>query len=98
MKFNEALGTAIRKVRTEKNLTLRAVCKKSFISMGHLSDVENGRKEGSSVFIEAIAKGLGVNTYELIIEAGYLMADFQVPDSAEGLLDVQLNHGLALQT
>lgn len=87
MRFYEALGEVIREQRLAKGLTLRDVCKTGFVSMGHLSDVENGRKEGSSVFIEAVANGLGVNTYDLIIEAGYKMAGdtIFVPDTAESL-------------
>lgn len=51
--------------------------------MGHLSDVENARKEGSGTFIESVARALGVPTYELIIEAGYLMAESGIPDTYE---------------
>jgi hypothetical protein len=46
--------------------------------MGHLSDVERGVKEGSSAFIQGVAKGLGVNAYDLVIEAGYRMATGEV--------------------
>ncbi len=87
MKFHEALGEAIREQRLAKGLSLRQVSTKGFVSMGHLSDVENGRKEGSSAFLEGVANGLGVNTYDLIIEAGYKMAGdtIYVPDSPESL-------------
>jgi transcriptional regulator with XRE-family HTH domain len=87
MRFYEALGEVIREQRLAKGLSLREVCNKGYVSMGHLSDVENGRKEGSSVFIEAVANGLGVETYDLIIEAGYKMAGdtIFVPDTAESL-------------
>lgn len=87
MKFNVALGEVIREQRLAKGLSLREVSQRGVISMGHLSDVENGRKEGSSVFIECVAKGLEVNTYDLIIEAGYRMAGsaLAVPDTPETL-------------
>lgn len=87
MKFSKALGEAIRDQRRAKGLSLRQVSQRGVISMGHLSDVENGRKEGSSVFIECVAKGLSVEAYDLIIEAGYRMAGstIQVPDTPEKL-------------
>lgn len=87
MRFSEALGEVIREQRLAKNLSLRQVSKVGFVSMGHLSDVENARKEGSSAFIEGVAKGLGVNAYDLIIEAGFRMAGagLAIPDTPESL-------------
>jgi transcriptional regulator with XRE-family HTH domain len=87
MRFSEALGEVIREQRLAKKLSLRDVSTKGFVSMGHLSDVENGRKEGSSSFIQGVANGLGVEAYDLIIEAGYKMAGqaIYVPDTPESL-------------
>ena len=87
MKFYEALGVVIRDERHRQNLTLREVCAMGFISMGHLSDVENARKEGSNTFIDAVAKALKLPAHELIIEAGYRMAESIVPDTIENLFD-----------
>lgn len=86
MKFYEALGQVIREERLKQNLTLRQVAARGFVSMGHLSDVENARKEGSENFIDAVAVALEIEPYELIIEAGYRMADSTVPDNAELLV------------
>ena len=55
MKFYQTLGEVIREQRLAKNLTLREVASNGFVSMGHLSDVENGRKEGSSSFLDGVA-------------------------------------------
>jgi transcriptional regulator with XRE-family HTH domain len=85
MKFSEALGEVIREQRLAKKLTLRDVASNGFVSMGHLSDVENGRKEGSSSFIDGVANGLGVDASELIIQAGFRMARVEVPDTPESL-------------
>ena len=85
MKFHEALGEVIREQRLANEMTLRQGSSTGYVSMGHLSDVENGRKEGSSQFIEAVAKSLGLETYELILKAGYRMADLDVPDTPEHL-------------
>ena len=86
MKFFEALGAVIREERQRQGLTLRDISKAGYISMGHLSDVENGRKEGSSVFIESISKALGLEAYELVLEAGYLMAGQNIPDTYEDFI------------
>lgn len=89
MPFRQALGEAIRKQRLAKRLTLRQVSANGFVSMGHLSDVENGRKDGSSGFIDAVANGLGVEPYSLVIEAGYRMAEsnLEVPSTPESLFE-----------
>ena len=87
MKFYEALGQVIREERLKRNLTLRQVAARGYVSMGHLSDVENARKEGSEGFIDAVARALEIESYELIIEAGYRMADSTVPDTIEDLVE-----------
>ena len=86
MNFRQALGTVIREQRLAKEMSLRAVSGKGFVSLGHLSEVERGQNEVSSDCLEAIANGLGVEAYELIIEAGYRMAG--VPDTPESLFPI----------
>jgi len=87
MKFYQILGEVIREQRHAKGLSLREVSSTGHISMGHLSDVENGRKEGSSSFLDGVANGLGVELSWLIIETGYRMAESKVdvPDTPESL-------------
>ena len=85
MNFHEALGLVIKDERQAKGLTLRDVSSTGFVSMGHLSDVENGRKQGSSQFISAVATALSLEPHDLIIGAGYLMKQFQIPSTIESL-------------
>lgn len=87
MKFSEALGEVIRERRLALGLSLREVSSTGYVSMGHLSDVENGRKEGSSSFINGVANGLGIEASELIIQAGFRMAGLEVPDTPESLFE-----------
>jgi transcriptional regulator with XRE-family HTH domain len=87
MKFSEALGEVVRERRLALGLTLRDVSSTGYVSMGHLSDVENGRKEGSSSFINGVANGLGVEASELVIQAGFRMAGLKVPDTPESLFE-----------
>ena len=87
MKFHEALGKVIKTERHARSLTLRDVSSTGYVSMGHLSDVENGRKEGSSSFLEGVALALGVEAYELIAKTAVRMAEaeFEVPNSPADL-------------
>ena len=88
MKFREALGEVVREQRLANGLQLRDVSDKGHLSYSFLSEVERGLKECSSVVISNIANGLGIETYDLIIEAGYRMAGDRlaiVPDTPESL-------------
>jgi transcriptional regulator with XRE-family HTH domain len=85
MNFRQALGEVVREQRLAQGRTLRSITDGGFIALGYLSEVERGQKDPSSEVMEAIANGLGVETYELIIKAGYRMADLEVPDTPESL-------------
>lgn len=85
MIFRQALGEVIREQRLALGLTMREVSSNGYVSLGHLSDVERGVKEPSSDIIDSIANGLGIETYELIIKAGYRMGNLDVPDTPESL-------------
>lgn len=90
MRFREALGEVVREQRLANGLQLRDVSDKGHLSYSFLSEVERGLKECSSDYLTAIANGLGVNTYDLIIEAGYRMAGdgrAVVPDTPEILFE-----------
>jgi len=69
MLFKTALGHSIRGVRMHRNLTLRQVSTKGFLSFSHLSDVERGVKEPSSELLESIANGLEVSVVDLMRRA-----------------------------
>jgi transcriptional regulator with XRE-family HTH domain len=85
MNFREAIGEVIREQRLANGLQLRDVSERGHLSYSFLSEVERGVKEASSMILENIANGLGVNTYDLIIEAGYRMAgdSLAIPDNLE---------------
>lgn len=85
MDFRHALGRAIRKERLAQNKTLRDVADGQFIALAYLSEIERGKKEASSQTINRVATALGLRDYDLVIEAGYLMAESDVPDSPQDL-------------
>jgi transcriptional regulator with XRE-family HTH domain len=67
--FNAAVGYTLRKIRQEKNLTLRQVSSKSFVALGHLSDIERATKSPSLVVIEQVCiNGLDIQMTELMKE------------------------------
>ncbi len=93
MNFRQALGEVIREQRLASEMTLRDVSRNGYVSLGHLSEVERGENEVSSDCLDGIANGLGVETYELIIKAGYKMADLEIPETPESLFSSQFEMG-----
>jgi transcriptional regulator with XRE-family HTH domain len=85
--FRQAFGEVVRGERLAKSLTQRQVGERGHLSYSFLSEVERGLKDCGSDYIEAIANGLGVESYTLIIEAGYRMTAgaIYVPDTPESL-------------
>jgi transcriptional regulator with XRE-family HTH domain len=89
LKFREYLGEVVREQRIANGLQLRDVAERGHVSYSFLSEFERGLKDCSSDYLQAIANGMGVELYSLIIEAGYRMAGEQlaVPDTAESLFE-----------
>ena len=56
--LREAIGQALRRVRTEQRRTLKDVAGVAGVSMQYLSEVERGRKEASSEILEAVCASL----------------------------------------
>jgi transcriptional regulator with XRE-family HTH domain len=86
MMFKHALGQVIKQYRVDRGLTQRQLASRGYIAHNYLSEVERGVKTISSEFLENLAEVLRVPSYELIIEAGYLMADLEIPDTIESLI------------
>lgn len=68
MKLQTAVGHTIRRIRTEQGLTLREAAGRKFISIGHWSEVETGKKDASTDMLEHMANALDLTTAELIKE------------------------------
>lgn len=64
MKLKHAVAGTIRKMRIEQNIKLRDF--DSYISYGHLSEIEKGKKTPSIDMLNEIAKGLHVTMPELL--------------------------------
>ena len=73
VEFYKAVGEVIREQRLAKELTLRGLSARSSVSMSFLCEVERGVKQPSSQILEALAGGLELENYEIILEAGLKM-------------------------
>ena len=63
--YNEAMGRAIKVVRTEQGIERRELAEKAGISYSYLAEIENGNKPPSSQVLLAIAEALGLRPSEL---------------------------------
>lgn len=61
-----ALGEALRRIRLEQSRTLADVARAAGVSMPYLSELERGRKEGSSEVLAAICDALRVELSDLL--------------------------------
>ncbi|MDR1791705.1 MAG: helix-turn-helix domain-containing protein [Propionibacteriaceae bacterium] len=64
--LREAIGEALRELRVERGLTLRALASRSLVSLGYLSELERGRKEASSELLNSVCEALGVSLPSLL--------------------------------
>ncbi|QDZ16573.1 helix-turn-helix domain-containing protein [Humibacter ginsenosidimutans] len=68
MLLRYAMGSAIRRLRLAKGLTLREISQASAISLPYLSEIERGRKEPSSEIVQTVCVVLGITLRQLMRE------------------------------
>ena len=78
--------STIRSERLRQGKTLRDVCASAYISLGYLSEIELGKKELASEFLEQIAYALGMEAYELVMQTSLVMSGTSIPDTIDELL------------
>ncbi|MCI0157810.1 helix-turn-helix transcriptional regulator [Leifsonia shinshuensis] len=66
MLMRHAIGSVLRRLRTERGATLRELSESSRISVPYLSEIERGRKEASSEILAALCRVLDVTERELL--------------------------------
>ncbi|MGN6324804.1 helix-turn-helix domain-containing protein [Pseudolysinimonas sp.] len=69
MLLRHAVGAALRRIRQDRELTLREVAAAARVSMPYLSEIERGRKEPSSEVLAGICAALGMTIVDLLDEA-----------------------------
>jgi transcriptional regulator with XRE-family HTH domain len=87
MLYRIALGEVLKEERLARNLRLRDASARGYIALGYLSEVERGQKEISSEPLENLARGLGIEPYEIIFKTAMKMAGVEIPDSPAVMLD-----------
>jgi transcriptional regulator with XRE-family HTH domain len=68
MLLRHAIGAALRRIRLDRQLTLREVALAARVSMPYLSEIERGRKEPSSEVLAGVAGALGLTLVDLLAE------------------------------
>jgi transcriptional regulator with XRE-family HTH domain len=68
------VGEVLRRVRLEQGRTLAEVSRAARVSMPYLSELERGRKEGSSEILAAICDALRIDLADLLVSAGHELA------------------------
>ena len=74
MRLRVASGHVARRIRQNKNLSLRDVSQTAGISIAHLSEFERGIKEMSSELFLDLCKALEVRQSEFMLEACRVLA------------------------
>jgi len=69
--FYKALGASVRRVRRERKLSQRALCKLAGLSVGFLSGLENGDRGVSAYNLVRICKALRYPIQDAILASGY---------------------------
>ena len=58
------VGRTLRRIRNNKELSLRQLGMKTYVGVSYISEIETGKKNASHLTIELLCKGLGVTTLE----------------------------------
>ncbi|MFF2050352.1 helix-turn-helix domain-containing protein [Leifsonia sp. NPDC058194] len=85
MLLRHALGSVLRRIRTERGTTLRQLSETSRVSIPYLSEIERGRKEASSEILAALCRVLEVPEGELLTRAAAEFAGVQAAEHAQVL-------------
>lgn len=79
MLLRHAIGSALRRLRLQRGMTLRQLSESSRVSLPYLSEVERGRKEVSSEILLTICVVLGLSISDLLREADVEFARAERP-------------------
>jgi len=68
MLLRHAYGSALRRFRLRRGMTLRQLSEASRVSLPYLSEIERGRKEASSEILATVCAVLGLSVHDLLRE------------------------------
>ena len=72
MLSNKELGAYLKKLREDRNLSLRQVDYRSSVSYSHLSMIENGSRKPTALTLKELAKVYNIDYIDLYEKAGYI--------------------------
>jgi hypothetical protein len=75
--WRDLIGEVLRRERLAQERTLQEVADAARISMPYLSELERGRKEGSSEILAAAARALGLRLSDLISLAYSRLGEYE---------------------
>ena len=75
----DALGSLLRSQRAAAELSLRDLAERTNVSNAYLSQLERGQHEPSLSVLRSIASALGVPLESLLLQAGVLERDGELP-------------------
>lgn len=88
MLLRHAYGSALRRLRLRRGLTLRQLSDASRVSLPYLSEIERGRKEASSEILATVCVVLGISVHDLLREAAT-----ELPQTGAFVLDLVPRRG-----
>jgi len=93
MLLRHAIGSALRRLRLQRGLTLRQLSERSRVSLPYLSELERGRKEASSEILATICIVLAVSVPELLRETDAEYAHAEGAGPGAPVLDIRSRLG-----
>lgn len=88
MEKAKEFGRYLRSLRKEANLTLKSLSEATSITIGHLSNIENGRRGiPSPDILRKLAPPLGVAHSDLMVQAGHI----EKPEIIDELIKIKNN-------
>jgi len=80
MLLRQAYGLVIKEERTRQLLTIRDLHEISHVSIGYISNIENGRKEVSSQIIDSLVDALCMELDVFLFRAGKKVREFRMSE------------------
>lgn len=68
MDLKTAQGKTLKRLRKERNITLRTLSKKSYVSLGYISNIETGQRNSTPDIFERLIKGLDIEPEQFYTE------------------------------
>ncbi|HST88258.1 MAG TPA: helix-turn-helix transcriptional regulator [Ktedonobacterales bacterium] len=82
--LQQTMGAAIRRLRRERELTLKELAERSILSVVYLGEIERGKKYPSALVLERLAAALDLNVPDLLEQVADELRGVEQPTMAIG--------------